>query len=126
VRRLAPPLLLLVGVACSNPADSAMEQHLQGVKTASGVQVTNSGDQPVYYAAFEKGWATQGLFIWAPCTNPARCASIAAHGTVTIPFQQIDHYTTDAKEGLVYYWELSPTRDGAYEASNMQSLVVAF
>ncbi|MES2305701.1 MAG: hypothetical protein V4558_09340 [Gemmatimonadota bacterium] len=121
--------LMLVGlVGCSNgsPVGPVVEHPLNAAVTSGGLTLTNSTDTPLYYQAFEKVWGTDGLFTWAACTRPATCPSVPAHGATSVPYTSIDGYTTDARQALVYYWELAPAAGAEHQVRNLRSTVVNF
>lgn len=106
-------------------ADPVPDPVVQSSATEDGLKLVNPTDKTIYYTAFERTWATNGLFIWAACTEPDSCPSVAPGATVTIPYSQVGGYNDPADAAIVYYWELLPA-DGAWRAGTVRSVVVSF
>lgn len=115
----------LLAVACSGPAAPPGDGAMLEVRTTTGaLRLTNPTTRPVYYAAFERVWATTGLFIWGPCTEPSTCPAVAPRQTVSIPLEEVNGWHPEAQEALVYYWHLEPAEGGAHRVVDMQSVVI--
>lgn len=126
MRRPVAAVLLLASLACSGAAPTApnVEHPLNIAVTNDGLRLTNESDAPLFYQSFEKVWGTTGLFIWGPCVQPTTCPVVPPHGTTTVPYSAIGGYTTDARQALVYFWELTPAGSGKYDPTNLRSTVV--
>ena len=70
----------------------------------AGLAVTNLTGVDVYYAVVNP----RALVLWAPCTDPADCASLPAGASTTIPYAEILGWAGDAEAHDVsfYYWRL--------------------
>ncbi len=106
-------------------ADPVPDPVVQSSASEDGLKLVNPTDKTIYYTAFERTWATNGLFIWAACTEPDSCPSVAPGATVKIPYSAIGGYKPGASEAIVYFWELVPGNDG-YRTDKIQSLIVSF
>ena len=106
--------------ATTEPATNVTE--LRAESSSSGVRVSNPTDRTIYYTVFEQEFATRASL--APCTDPARCASVAPAGEVIVPYSAIAGYTKDAREVLVYWWHLVPGPDGRYSMDRLRSYIV--
>ena len=128
--RLAPLLSLLTlnalvacaghSTATTEPATNATE--LRAASSSSGIRVSNPTDRTIYYTVFEKDFATRASL--APCTDPARCASVAPAGEVIVPYSAIAGYTKDAREAVVYWWHLVPSPEGRHSVDRLRSSIV--
>ena len=116
-------------LACNGttaPLPDSTPQSVVRAKVADGgLQLTNPTANTIYYAVFERDWATHGLFLWAACADPVSCPSVQAGAAVTIPYSEIGGYTPEASEALVYYWELRPEGSG-HQVGEIRSFVVPF
>ena len=107
-------------VAATEPATDGTE--LRAATSSSGVRVANATDRTIYYTVFEREFAAVASL--APCTEPARCPSVAPAGEVTVPFSAIAGYTKDAREAIVYWWHLVPGADGRHSIDRLRSYIV--
>ena len=117
-------------LACGGTTDPASdhvspESVVRATAAGDGLQLTNPTAKTIYYTVFEHDWGTRGLFLWGLCVDPVGCPSVQARATVTVPYSTIGGYTPEAREAVVYYWELRPTGSG-YEAGEVHSFVVPF
>jgi hypothetical protein len=128
MRTLAMVWLILAASACSSPPETSPDHPGSAVpeeeSSLPGITLTNPTDQTLYYAAFERKWSDEGLFIWAQCTDKPRCSSIAPQSAVRVPDSDINGYFPGAQQARVYFWELVPTMEGGYQVTNLRSAVV--
>ncbi|HEX7337688.1 MAG TPA: hypothetical protein VF252_10810 [Gemmatimonadales bacterium] len=124
--RIRALLLPLACLACSSPAGPAAELPDPMPEAAAvGLTLSNPTDSPLYYAAFERRWAEEGLFIWGRCTDAPRCPQIPPRGTVRVPAEEISGYFPGAQEARVYFWGLVASENG-YEVVDFRTVVVPF
>ena len=123
----ASSVLLAAVVAYGSPACSASKPTdgptaVTAAATAEGIRFTNRTDRPIYYTAFEREYAARVMF--APCTDPALCPSIAPRGEAVIPFAMIGGYEPGKREAMVYWWHLAPANTEGRLVEEMHSEVV--
>ena len=128
MRTLAIVWLTLAGLSCSGSYGTAPDPSgptpPRDEAIPAGVTLTNPTDQTLYYAAFERKWSEEGLFIWAQCTDKPRCPAIPPHASVRVPDSDINGFFPGAREARVYFWELVPVSKGGYEVRGLRSTVV--
>jgi hypothetical protein len=125
--------LLLALAACGGPpptpADpSSVEilgDELEARANADGLELTNSGDAPVYYRARDP--LTLALSDRIPCFEPLDCPSVPAGGRVTVPFEEaVIGYRPETELVLVYWWYFMQRGDGSAVADDVRTVEVAF
>jgi hypothetical protein len=107
---------LLLAIACSSPTGP-----LDVKANPASLRLTNSSATPVYYFIVER--QTAALINWALCADPVACVSVPPHGQITVPYEQIAGYTSQAREAIVYWWHLEAS-DGQFRADSVRALVV--
>ena len=119
-------LLALPALACSGPAGPTADVPMAEPRSAAeGLVLSNPTNSPLYYAAFERRWAEEGLFIWGRCTDAPRCPQIPPGGTVRVPPEEISGYFPGAQEARVYFWRLV-AQGNEYVVSDFRTVVVPF
>jgi hypothetical protein len=128
-----PATLLIALAACAGPpptpADpSSVEivgDELDARATADGLELTNSGDAPVYYRARDP--LTLALSDRIPCAEPLGCPRVPAGSRVTVPFEEaVVGYRAETKLVLVHWWHFVQRGDGSAVADEVRTLEVAF
>lgn len=125
--------LLFALAACGcpppTPADpSSVEivgDDLEARATADGLELTNTGDAPVYYRARDP--LSLALSDRIPCLDPLDCPSVPAGRQVTVPFEHaVVGYRSDTELVLVHWWHFVQRGDGSAVADDVRTLEVAF
>jgi hypothetical protein len=111
--------LLTEGAEAARDASALRAQVDQG-----GIRLSNATDRTIYYLVFEANFAT--LALWAPCTEPGRCRSVAPGKEVVIPLSEVTGYKPGATEGIVYWWHLEPRSGGPFALDTVRSVRVTF
>jgi len=114
---------LLATLSCDSPADVIGGQLVVAV-TPPVVRLTNQTPAPVYFFAIERGLAIRAL--WAPCTDPSRCAAIAPRGSSDVPFSQIAGYETGAQTAIVFWWHLIPGSETGFRPDSIRAVGIQF
>ena len=125
--------LLVALAACAGPpptpADpSSVEivgDDLAARATPDGLELTNSGDAPVYYRARDP--LTLALSDRIPCLEPLHCPRVPAGGRVTVPFEvAIVGYRPETDLVLVHWWHFVQRGDGSAVPDEVRTIEVAF
>lgn len=125
--------LLIALVACAGPpptpADpSSVEilgDELDARATSDGLELTNSGDAPVYYRARDP--LTLALSDRIPCAEPVDCPRVPAGDRITVPFEDaVVGYRAETKLVLVHWWHFVQRGDGSAVADEVRTIEVAF
>lgn len=126
MRTFTKMLLALPVLACSSPSGPSAEVLIPEPRSAAeGLILSNPTNSPLYYAAFERRWAEEGLFIWGRCTDAPRCPRIPPGGTVRVPPEEISGYFPGAQEARVYFWRLV-AQGNEYVVRDFRTVVVPF
>lgn len=87
------------------------------------LELSNRTGAPVYYFAIEAELAARAL--WAPCTDPRACRSVAAGERTRIALDAVPGYDDISPERvLVYWWHLVPSTDGSFAAEDIRVVAV--
>ena len=121
--RAAILVILVGGAAACAEAPTASDGILKVTTDASALQLANLSPAPVHYQVFER--ETLALVDWVACTGGPPCPTLAAGGTVSVPYSAIFGYTLAAQEGVVYWWRDVSNRTGFAPFDSVHSLVVS-
>jgi hypothetical protein len=127
------PTLLIALAACAGPPPTPVDpssveivgDELDARATPDGLELTNSGDAPVYYRARHP--LTLALSDRIPCAEPLNCPRVPAGARITVPFEEaVVGYRSETKLVLVHWWHFVQRGDGAAVADEVRTLEVAF
>lgn len=76
----------------------------------------------MYWFAVER--STAALIDWFPCSDPSHCEGIAPGETYVLPYAQLEGYSPQAKEAIVYWWHLSARPEGGFRMDSIRSIIV--
>lgn len=112
---------LLAGCSSSpGPLDPAVPLNV-AVASSQSLRLENASSRPIFYLVMERGFAARAN--WAPCTSPAECPRVEAHGQTRVDYSRIAGYEPGAREAIVYWWHLVQ-RDGGWVVDHVRSVVV--
>ncbi len=114
--RVLCAILLLGSAACFQPLGPLDRGGVSVAATGSALRLTNQTQQPVFYAAFERGYLA--LILWAPCDDPEQCSRVEPGQTISIDYNSIGGYEPGAREAVVYWWHLIQKADGSFAPDN--------
>lgn len=119
---------LMALAACGGDRTSATEvtapnSIIAGTVTASrvagGVAIANGTERAVGYAVANPSW----LGLLATCSDPSpSCLRLKPGGTVTVPPEDIYGWSTQATDAVVYWWQVLPTSNGGYQATEVKQV----
>jgi hypothetical protein len=124
-------ILLIVLAACAGPpaepVDPSSVEVMHGEFRArasdGGLELTNSGEAPVYYRARDP--LSLALSDRIPCLGPTNCPSVPAHSRVTLPFEEaIVGYRPGTERALVHWWRFVRQSTGGIAADRVRTIEV--
>ena len=119
-------LAALAGAAASCRIPEGPTIHLGSLTVAARppeLWLENKVTDPIYFVAMERETATRTE--WAPCDQPSACSPPVIRGQLRrLPYGQIQGWTIDAREAVVYYWQMRQQGDGSWLRSPVLHHVV--
>lgn len=109
-------------IACSSATEPASTQ-LRVTSDGSAMMLENPNDWAIFYLAINPNWLA--LIDIGPCTDPAICPHVDAHGTARVPYSSIGGYEAGLKSVTLYQWRVRRRLDGEYEMIDRQQADVA-
>lgn len=107
--------------ACQNPAAPTSDVLTASAGPLPGIlQLHNRTREPVFYAVHERDALATADYLL--CIDPS-CASVPAHGVVSLPYSRISGFRRGVTEAVVYHWLLRP-RAGAFAPDSVRVLIV--
>lgn len=129
MRHLPLLCLSLALVACqaepsapvADPIIVTASADVSASRVSGGVRVTNDTDEPIAYAVWNQGW----LALFAPCTDTGPdCPRLAPGESITVPDDEIDALTPDARDAVVRWWHIVSDGSGGVKAGEVHEVVV--
>jgi hypothetical protein len=111
MRRFAALLLIAVLPTLAFTCDpTSPDGNVEVRFVEDGLLVSNDTGATIFYTAVNP----RSLVLWAVCTDPASCPSIAAGETVAVPFDRIVGWEGDpaAENVSFHYWRLKRVGGG--------------
>jgi len=103
-RRLRLLTIVTAALACSSTTEPTGT--VTAVGTAEGIRATNGTSRPVFYSAVEREvLARLNSSMVPPCTDAARCASIAPGASITMPWSQVSFFDPAKHDYLFGWWQ---------------------
>ena len=121
--RLAVLMILAVAASACAESPTVSDGVLKVTTGASELKLANLSAAPLHYIVIERG--TVALVDWIPCTGGPPCPTLAAGGSVSVPYSTILGYTPAAKEGVVYWWRDVTNGSGVVSADSLHNLVAS-
>ena len=107
--------------ACQNPAAPTSDLLTASAGPLPGIlQLRNHTSEPVFYSVHERDALATADYLL--CTEPS-CASVPAHGVVSLPYSRISGFRRGAAEAVVYHWLLRP-KVGGFAPDSVRRLIV--
>ena len=107
-------------LACGSPTGTTSGE-LAVRAVAPVLELTNHSSAPVYVFSIDR--AAAAYTDWGPCTNPTACAAISAGATSSLPYSQIDAYSTSSTQAIVYWWHLVADGKDGYRVDSLRAVV---
>ena len=93
--------------ACARPSGGAVDAGgppFEARPQRSGLELVNRDTAPVLYMIFEHRVAM--LVNWRPCGQRGICREVPPRDRLLVPYDSIMGYQADARELIVYWWQL--------------------
>lgn len=103
---LATVAAVLCLASCSRATDPADATSVVATSEVGAVTLINQSSARVFYFLYEREAAA--LINWAPCVDPARCASLGPGERIVIPNTAIGGYAPGKAEAIVWWWRGPP------------------
>jgi hypothetical protein len=121
---LLSALFALTASACDLLSGPRQAGSLAVSSTGSELVLENTGGRTIYYFTIEQRMAARVL--WAPCTDPVRCAGVPPGQRRSLPHDSVAGFAPESEVALVYWWHLEPASGGVFAPDSVRVETVRF
>jgi len=108
-------LVLAAVTACHDSTAPGEDTALRVSHDAATLTLGNRGDEPLYFAAYDRRTVTmlQGPTVPPFCSEPS-CPHVEPGARLEVPLTAVVGYDAETENVLVFWWRLVPRAGGGY------------